>query len=363
MIINRYLSREIALTLAAVTALLLLMFLSSTFVRTLAGAAHGEYSSGSVMTIFGLQALVSFVLILPLSFFAAVLLGLGRLYKDSEMTAMGACGIGPARVLRVVFVFSLAVGAVVALFSLYITPWAEGQYRDVLAKAGASAQIEGITAGRFNQAAHGEHLLYVESMSDDRRTLKNVFVHSVQNGETVTLSAAGGYQVRDPESGERYLVLVDGYRYDGTPGRPDYKIIRFETHTVRIEQPEARPTGRRRQSTPTAELWASSDPQMIGELQRRISLALSTVLLGLLAVPLSKSNPRQGRYGRFFIGIMIYIVYTNLLTVAEDWVGKGKISPLVGMWWVHALVVVWVIAHTGLQSGFFRRVFTGARPA
>lgn len=355
MIINRYLSREIVLTLVAVTILLLLIFLSTTFVRTLAGAAHGEYPSNAIFTIFGLKALVSFVLILPLSFFAAVLLGLGRLYKDSEMTAMTACGIGPGRVLRVVFAVSLAVGAIVAFFSLYVTPWGEGQYRNELAKAGASAQIEGIAAGRFNQASKGEHLLYVESMSDDHRTLRNIFVHSAQDGDTVTLTAASGHQITDPASGERYLVLVDGYRYDGTPGQPDYRIIHFKTHTIRIEQPDVSPGGRRRQSMSTLDLFSSKEPEMIAELQRRISVPLSTVLLGLLAVPLSKSNPRQGRYGRFFIGIMIYIVYTNLLTVAQDWVAKGKVAPMIGMWWVHLLALVWVAVYLGLQSGFFRR--------
>ncbi|MGE0081979.1 MAG: LPS export ABC transporter permease LptF [Thiohalomonadaceae bacterium] len=339
MIIDRYIFRELAMTLLGVAFLLVLIIMSATFVRILAEAAEGAYPQQVVFTLFLLKSVPNLAVVLPLAFFLAVLLALGRLYKDSEMIVLAACGVAPNHILRSAGVLAAAVGLVVALFTLYIVPYTQEQSQRVLDVAQARTEIEGIAAGRFTTGGSGEHLVYVEEIGAERKTLSNVFAHSVTaDGRTVVVSAARAHQYTNPDTGDRYLVLEDGYRYEGDPGQPDFRIIRFDTHGVRLEERAVVASRRSMYSLPTSALLRGGRARQ-AELQWRLAAPISTVLLGLLAVPLARTNPRQGRYGKLFVGLVIYIVYYNLLTVARSWVSRGAVPEWVGMWWVHLLML------------------------
>jgi lipopolysaccharide export system permease protein len=318
--------------------------LSSTFVRILAEAAEGTYPQQIVFSLFVLKSVPNLAVVLPLAFLLAVLLALGRLYKDSEMVVLAACGVGPEKVVRVVAFLSAIIGAVVAAFTIWIVPYTQEQSQRILDEAAARNEIEGIAAGRFNTTGSGDQLIYAEEISGDKRTLTNVFGYARDaTGRFNLISAQSAYQYYDRPTGQRYLVLEKGYRYEGTPGAADFRIIRFGEHGVRLDEREVVPSKRAQYSVPTADLWASGKRSDQAELQWRISLPLSTVILGLLAVPLAKTNPRQGRYGRLFAGILVYVIYNNLMTVARAWVNKGVAPDWIGMWWVHVLMFVLVL--------------------
>lgn len=351
MVVHRYLGREIAVTLSAVFVLLMLILLSTTFVRILADAAEGDYPGAAVFTLFGLKVLTNIPQVLSLALFLGVMLAMGRLYKDSEMAAMAACGIGPGRALNVALRIGVAVALVVAAMTLYVSPWAEDRYQAVLDEATSRAEVESLVAGRFHQASEGEHLLYVEDVSVDRKALENVFVHSRQPEGPMLVTARRGHQETDPDSGARFLVLEDGHRYDGRPGAADYEMVHFETYRFRLRQPDVSPSHRRDKATPTLTLWQRGRPGDYAEIQRRLSVILGTLLMALVAVPLSRTNPREGRYGRVFWGILIYLIYNNLLTVAQAWITKGRIQPEVGVWWVHLLVGLLLAALLFRQAG------------
>lgn len=344
MIIDRYLFRELSYTLFGVALLLLLIIVSSTFVRILAEAAEGVYPEQIVFTLFVLKSVPNLAVVLPLAFLLAVLLGLGRLYKDSEMVVLSACGVGPGHVVRVVLLLAAAVGLVVALFTLWVVPATQEASHRLLDRAQASAEIEGIAAGRFNVTAEGDNLIYAETIGEEGRRLHNLFAHGRDaSGRAQVISAADGYQYTDAASGLRYLVLENGYRYEGVPGAPDFRVIQFEQHGFRIEERAIVPSRRALYALPTSDLWGSRKLNEIAELQWRLSLPVSAVLLGLLAVPLARANPRQGRYGRLFIGILVYIIYNNMMTVARSWLGKGLVAPWLGMWWVHLVMLALVL--------------------
>jgi lipopolysaccharide export system permease protein len=344
MIVERYLFRELAYTLIGVALLLTLIILSGTFVRILAEAADGSYPKQLVFTLFALKSIPNLAVVLPLAFLLAVLLALGRFYKDSEMVVLAACGIGPEKVVRVVTFMSIVVGLIVALFTLWIVPATQDHSQKLLDEAAARAEIEGIAAGRFNTTSDGNQLIYAEEISSDRRVLSNLFGYSRDStGRMNLIAAERANQHTNRETGDRYLVLENGYRYEGKPGAADFRIIRFAAHGVRIEERAVAPSKRALYSQPTSALMGSDKPADAAELQWRISLPISTILLGLLAVPLAKTNPRQGRYGRLFAGIMVYVIYNNLMTVGRAWVNKGEVPTWVGMWWVHALVFVLVL--------------------
>lgn len=344
LIIHRYLLKEIALTFLGVTLLLLLIFLSGTFVRILAQAAEGDYPAGIVLSLFGLKAVGNLVLILPVSLFLGVMLALGRLYKDSEMVAMTACAIGPEHVLRSVAKLGTIVALLVALLSLYVGPMAEETGQRLLDEAQAKVEIEGIVPGRFTQSESGNELIYAASSGPGKGELQGVFAHQRKEGRVVVVSAQSAQTYIDPQTGHHYLLLRDGYRYEGIIGTAEYRTIHFAEHGLLIQTREVVASKRSRKAIPPEALWASSDPPDIAELHWRIATPISALLLALLAVPLSKTNPRQGRFGRLFIGIMLVVIYNNLLSVGRSALARGDVSPSwIGLWWVHLLVAVLII--------------------
>ncbi len=346
MIIERYLLREAGYTFLGVGLLLTLIQMSTVFVRILADTAEGKYPVGIVMELFFYRGVGNLVFILPLSFFLGILLALGRPYKDSEMTALVACGVGPKRVYRAIGGLSVVVAMLMGALALWFAPWAEEQVHLVIDEAQASSQIEGLEAGRFNKSESGEYLVYMEEIGDQGRRLENVFGYAkVQEQQRPNLlTSESGYQtVRGPE-GDRYLVFVDGYRYEGDPADEDFQIIEFGEHGVLIRERPVVASERRRRAVPSGELWESENPSDMAELQWRISVPISAVLFGFLAVPLARTSPRQGRYGKLFFAIVIYIAYNNLLTVARASLREGEYGPEVGLWWVHLLVVALVLA-------------------
>lgn len=343
LIIHRYLLKEIGVTFLGVTLLLLLIFLSGTFVRILAEAAEGDYPAGIVLSLFALKVVGNMVLILPVSLFLGVMLGLGRLYKDSEMVAMTACAIGPGHVLGSVAKFGAIAALLVAVLSVYAAPLAEEMSQRLLDEAQAKVEIEGIVPGRFTQSESGRELIYAASVGPGKGELQGVFAHQRKEGRIVLVSAQSAQTYVDPKTGHRYLLLKNGYRYEGKVGTSEYRTIHFAEHGLLLQTREVVASERSRRAIPSGVLWESAEPSDIAELHWRIATPISALLLALLAVPLSKTNPRQGRFGRLFIGIMLVVIYNNLLSVARSELAKGNVDPWVGMWWVHLLVAVLII--------------------
>ncbi|MCK5640653.1 MAG: LPS export ABC transporter permease LptF [Gammaproteobacteria bacterium] len=342
MIIERYLLKEMGYTLIGVTLLLLLIFMSGSLVTVLTKAVEGEYSADLLLQLFALKSISNLSGILPLSAFFAVLLAFGRLYQDSEMSAMLTCGIGPKRIFKSVTLIAILVGGLVSVLSLYLTPWAENYEQRLIDVSSTNSSLEGMTAGRFVELG-GKHLFYVETIDEDKQKFNNVFYHNRVGKQLSLLSAESAHEYRDDKTASRYLVLNSGYRYEGVAGQPDYKVVKFESHGLRLVTQEVKSSQRDQDALPTSALWGTGKASDIAELQWRISLPLMTVLLLFVGVVLSKTSPRQGRYGRFFIGILIYFVYYNLMLTTRSWLASDKIAPELGMWWVHGIVLMLII--------------------
>lgn len=339
MVIDRYILREILTTLLVVLFVLLVVFLSNRLVRFLADASVGDLANELVLTLLGMKTLSSLVIILPLGLFMAILLGLSRLYKDSEMVALTACGVSVRRLYRSVIVLALAVAAAVAAVSFYGAPWAEEESYRLRDAQESRSLLSGAGAGRFAEPAGGDGVLYFERLSTDGGLMHDVFIQ--QRGRTgeVVLSARSGRRWQDA-AGAQYLLLIDGYRYEGEPGAGAFRITRFEQHAVRIEARDIVPALRKQRARPTRELIGAADAEAVAELQWRISMPLSVLCLALLAVPLSRTSPRQGKYAKLFVAVLIYLIYSNLLGVSNTWVARGRLAPEAGMWWVHLVMLL-----------------------
>jgi lipopolysaccharide export system permease protein len=350
LILRRYILREISLTLFAVLGVLLLIFFSTRFVRILGDVAAGVLPGELVFSLLGLQSLKSLSLIIPIALYFAILLAFGRLYRDHEIVAMASSGLGQGWLTRTVMWIAPLFAVVVAVCAMYLSPWAARTASEIEHSAQQSSELSGIAAGKFRESRDGNFIMYVESVDEDRRTMRNVFVHSRNIQRQTVLFSESGYRYIDKTSGDEFMVMQDGYRYEGEAGLADYRIIRFGTHAIRVKTKNEETVRLSRKELPTEQLWKSNNPEYIAELQRRLVLPLSTIALVLVAVPLSRSRPREGRYARLFSAVLIYIIYNNLLGAAQGWVAAGKINPLLGVWWVPLLLVFYAAMLAKWQS-------------
>ena len=342
MIVFRYLSREVLLTLSAVSAVLLVIIMSGRFIKYLAQGASGLLDPGSLFLIMGFRMPGFLQLILPLGLFLGILLSYGRLYLESEMTVLSATGMSQQRLVWMTMFPATLVALVVAWLSLSLAPQGANQFQLLLNKQDALTEFDTLEPGRFQSLRDGTRVTYTERMSDDRVNLGGVFIsqknissNNKDRGISVLVAEKGRQEIRP--DGNRYLILDNGYRYDGSPGQADYRAIKYEEYGVLLPKPEVSDEVTDRDAMPTSTLIGSEDIRMRAELQWRISLPLLVFIVTLMAVPLARVNPRQGRFLKLLPAILLYMAYLSILIAARGALDKGKIPAAVGLWWVHGI--------------------------
>jgi len=341
-IFDRYLLKEVIYGWLAVTIVLWLILISNRLVLFLSDAASGDIAANVIFKLLGLKMVWYMVHVIPFALALGIVLGLGRLYRDNEMTVMSACGVGTWRIYRPLLAFGVLVALALSWLALVISPQIQGVSNRLTLMAEEQADLTLLGAGRFNEIQDGRLTFYAETLSPDKQRMENLFIvlrPENRNSKKLPqlLTAKSAYRKHDRDSGDNYLVLVDGYRYEGRPGAADYRIAQFSEYGVRIELPGSEHIVDERETRPTATLMQSSNPKDIAELQWRMMMPVSVIVLLILAVPLSKSSPRQGRYGRLVLAVLLFVIYYNLLGIAELWVKEGTVSPVIGMWWVALL--------------------------
>jgi lipopolysaccharide export system permease protein len=335
-IIDRYLLQEIFKTLLAILIILVLIFMGSTLIRLLKEVSLGELSATLLFKVLGLEMLRFLARLVPPAFFFAVLYSVGRMYQDSEITALEACGVGRTRLYRAILIATLPAILLVGWLSMAVAPWSANLINDLLTEQrGQASELAGISPGKFNEYSQGELIFYVESIAKKERRMQNLFLQHRKDGKVSLISAARGYQKVDATSGVRYLVLEDGYRYQGLSGIANYTISEFALYAVRIQN--AAPTLAKKpwQGLSSLTLVASDYIRDKTEFQVRLSQILALLVVALLAVPLSHSGPRQGPYGRLVLAIVIYTVYLSLQGTSEKWMANGVTPTWLGIWWIH----------------------------
>lgn len=338
-IIDRLLLKEILKTLAVVLLVLCLILLSNMLVRYLGKAASGAIGTDVLMIVVGLELVKALGLIIPPAFFFSVLWVLGRMYRDSEMVALAASGFGHARLFRSILLAAVPLAIIVSILVMELLPWARGNVDQLKAEQSMRADISGVRAGRFNEFSSGGLVVYTEKLSGDGLELKGVFVQDRQQGRSGLVTAENARQITDPDTGERFVILSDGYRYEGQPGELNYTIGRFDEYAVRVPTFDVVGYAERRSAKSWQALVESGRLEDYAELHYRISVPLALIAFGILAVPLARSPPRSGVYGRLLFAVLLYFTFINLQRVAESWIENGVMPVWLGMWWLPLLMV------------------------
>ncbi len=344
MIIFRYLAKEVLLAFSAVAGVLLLIMLSSRFIHYLGRAASGRMSSDYLFSLMAYQIPDFLLVLLPLGIFLGILLAYGRLYVDNEMTVLRASGMGSRRLLTYSFLPAVFVTAIVASLSLVIAPWGSQNTEWILAKQKNLTEFDMLLPGRFNHA--GGRVTYVEHLSKDRKQLDEVFIASLENTggiKRVTLLVADeGFQQVVDETGSRYLVLQDGHRFDLYPGEVEQRTIKYEHYGIKMPRNDDTFDISEAKTLSTASLMDNfdADEEYRAELLWRISLPVMVPILVLLAVPLSRVNPRQGRYMRLVPCMVVYLVYLGAILASKSAVEDGRLAWQWAMWPLHLFFLI-----------------------
>lgn len=338
MIFHRTLLREMTGTALATFLVLLGIVLTTQLVRFLALAAGGSITSGSVVALLGFTLIGFLPTLLSLTLFIAVLMTLSRAYRDSEMVVWFSCGVGLTRWISPVLMFALPLVLTIAALALGLSPWAAGKAEDYRKILDSRDDASAIQAGVFRESRQADRVFFVEGASVTDNRVSNVFVSSTQQGRSGVMVAREGFQETAP-NGDRFLVMRNGYRYEGEPGRADFRIYEFERYAVRVETQDAvRATGTKNLSTP--DLIANGGPRHLGELSWRIGLPVSALLLALLAIPLSFVNPRAGRSVNLIVAVLIYMVYVNMISVVQAYIAQSRLQLTPGLVALHSVVLV-----------------------
>jgi len=346
--------REAATAWLAVTFVLLAIMLSTRFASVLGIAAKGELPRELLLQVVMLSTLRYLVIVIPASLLLAIMMSLGRLYSDNEIAAMAGCGVGLGRLYRPFLWLAAVLAIFTAALSFAVGPWA-GRQADFLVKdAKRLVQYTPFEPGQFKSTAGGKAVFYTASMNPAGTQFGRVFAQIEDAHGASVVVADHGEQSSDPATGDRSVRLYDGYRYSGTPGTAEYDVVKFKELDLRVSPPAFDYINNQRVLAATADLIGSADPGDQAELQSRLAAPLSVLILALLAVPLSHLRPREGRYGKLVLGILAIMVYLYLISFAVTWVGKGKVPPALGLWWVHGLMLTTALVLIARRQGWLR---------
>ncbi len=335
--VQRYVLREVIQTWVAVTGVLVSIVVSNQLSRVLGRAATDEYGRHVVFDLIALGAVMNLSVIVPVSLLLSIVLALGRLYHDSEMSALQGCGFAPARLFPPLYCFAVVVAVGLAWLSFFQVPRADREAQLLRQAAVKEAQFGQLDAGRFRSfvSGGGDAVFYAERV-DEEGLLHNVFVRRESAGRIEVALAETATYSKAASNGMHFVTLFNGRRYEGVPGRNDFRVIEFREHGIPIVTPGDTVAGTQDPDTkPTRQLIGSSALSDVAQLQFRASSPIMALVLTLVALPLSRLRPRQGRYARVGFAIVVYFVYSNLLSAAKVWIEKGELSPAIGVWWVH----------------------------
>lgn len=339
-IVDRYLLSETAKAFSAIVAILLLIVASMLFLRTLEEVNVGALRVHLVLSFLAYQIVRDLPTLLPPAFFLALLVTLSRFSRDSELIAMSACGIGPARHLRALLLLAVPVALITGWVSLSLQPWAAtGIHQIRMQQKEQAAQIAGLQPGRFYLEERGQLVLYIGQMERDQ-SLGDVFILDRRDDVERLVVSKGGRHRLEEGTGDHIVTLTSGHRFDGQPGGAAFMVGEFDQYRIRIRSSAAGPAAVAKRSTmPSSALIASAEPADRAELEHRLSAPLAVILFTVVAMPLIALSPRQRTPARLFLAFLAYFSFFNLQRLAESWLAAGVTPLWLTSFWYQLLIL------------------------
>jgi len=355
MIFRRSLVREMTATAIGLFVVLLGILFTNLVLKLLARAAGGAVAPEGILALLGFGAMFYFNILLSVTVFLTVLLTLSRWYRDSEMIVWFTSGQGLTKVVRPVLWFAAPFFLAIVALSLFLSPWAEQRRIEYERQLESKDELALITPGLFREFRRANLVVYVDSINAFDGRIRNVFLHSIEEGKDVTTVARQG-KLEEAPNGDRFITLSEGRRYEGKPGTAEYRVVEFAKLGRRIEPAELRNLPVSTKAIPTAVLLAADGRVERAELFWRLSVPIAALVLTMLAVTLSHVNPRMGRSFNLITAAFMYMLYSNCLNIVQSFIAQGKLGFWSGLALPHAIAIVVVLLLFGQRLGWFSRL-------
>jgi len=342
-ILGKYLRRE---TFKAFVAILLVLFVFSIgtlFAETLRAIARGVLPASMLYVELGLRSIDSLTLLLPLSLYLAVLMKLAQMYRNQELVMFHSFGLSTKQILKMYLPQMLVFFIFLMILSLFVIPIASKTSERLTLAASKNISLMGLKEGVFQELSGSNSVIYVRKINVEKKRLENIFINIKHEDRIDTLTAEYGYQYEDENNQERYISLHNGFRNEGVPGTKKYNLMRFERNDIKLPRLKGKSVNVDENGKSLLELLDSDRPIDKAEINERLSPAIVVVVLVLLALSISKSSPRNGKYGSLILGVLIYISYLYLLFIAVSLIANQKTPSWVGVWWVHAIFIAYAM--------------------
>ena len=335
MIFRRSLQQELLQTAVAAFAVLIGIVIAQRITYYIGVAASGRIASNAINTLLGFSMLKFLPMLLSLTLFLAVLLTLTRQHRDSEMVIWFSSGIGLTKWIRPVLTFAVPVIVLIGFLSLIVTPWATSKSDDYREQLHRQDELASITPGVFKESKSADRVYFIESFDKLGYEVKNIFIQSMQHQRLGVIVASKGHRETMPNQ-DNFLIMDQGRRYEGKPGTAEFSSTTFERYAIRLESKESKEKPQIViQAIPSNVLLKEPNAINIAEIQGRIATPISALILVLLAIPLSFVDPRSGRSGNMMMAVLVFIIYNNLISIAQAWISQGRVAGVVGLWPVH----------------------------
>lgn len=359
MLFKRSLLQELMTTAAGAFLVLLGIVIAQRTGYLIQIAANGVLPNDAITTMLGFNLIRFLPMLLSLSLFLSVLMTLSRWYRDSEMVIWFSAGLSINSFIRPVLIFTAPIIVLISILSLFITPWATNKIEDYRTQLKSRDDLAAISPGVFKESSNAERVFFIESFDELGNVVKNIFVQSVQHQKLGIIVAAQGNRLVQ-KNGDNFLEMHHGRRYQGVRGTAEFSTTEFEKYALRVEATEAQRDPPSTESKPSRELIQDRNSTNIAELQWRLAIPISALILVLLAIPLSSLDPRSGRSANFVLALVIYVIYNNALSIIQAWIAQEKISGSIGLWPIHLIFLVltlYMFRRRVLQRPIFPRIF------
>ena len=343
-VLSRYVTRELVAVFLLVFVLLVCVGLGGRFVSLLQEAAGGRYSSEALWWLIGLRIPTFVQLIAPFSIFLALVLTFGRLHADQEFVTLTSGGVAPRRVVGWLQWVLIPLALMVGFFSMQVTPGALKLLSEMALNESAVSEFDAIIPGTFRSFSKDARVAYVEEVDRGKHEVSGVFMNEIRGDTVVSIWADKGRYFVEPETGNRYLMLENGVRYEGFPTKHDYQVIRFKKLAQRIERGEVERLANDPPTIPTSELRMTISAEA-AEWHWRIALPILTLIGAMCGFGIARVPPRSGRFGRVIPGLGLFVLYYVLLVFGRSLIAETASLQIVGLWPVHVAMALaaWVL--------------------
>lgn len=336
--LKRHIVTEITEIFLAVIIALILIMISFQFAKLLSEAASGKIVGGAIYKLVGLQTINLFVLLTPFAFFIAILIGLSKLATDNELIAMKSVGYSDVKTYQALFVIAVPLAAIILFLTLSVLPRVLSLSYQLKEQAKKESELSVIQPGNFRTIG-GNVTIFVADV-DDKQFSKFFVWQRGKTDESITVAKAGR-QVENNNG--RYIELEKGSRYSWS--KDGAYLMLFETFSGVLPKVKSTAHSERLKSIPTTALLNNSTLANRVEFQRRLTPAISILLLALCAPLLVQFNPRENRYGKFVIAILIYALYLNSQYIFKALIEDKKLAIIPGIYTAHivffGLLLLW----------------------